>query len=111
MNLDAAPNSPDSEVARLAAQDEPFLGELFTRHRERLLRTVRFRMDRRLLGRVDADDILQEAYLDGAQRLKHISASPPPSAFLWLRSITLQTLINVHRRHLGAKIRDANREV
>ena len=106
---DAHELSPD--VQRLAEGDESHLGELFTLHRDRLLRTVQFRMDRRLLGRVDADDILQEAYLDGAQRLKHVAANPPPSAFLWLRSIALQTLINVHRRHLGAQIRDANREV
>ena len=33
------------------------------------------------------------------------------SAFVWMRSITGQTLINVHRRHLKAKRRAADREV
>lgn len=106
-----AADSLSSDIQRLAEGDERFLAQLFTDHHERLLRTIQFRLDRRLLGRVDAEDILQEAYLDGSQRLRHIAGNPPPSAFLWLRSITLQTMINVHRRHLGAKIRDANREV
>lgn len=103
--------SPDEILNRLAEEDESALAELYTQHRERLWRMIQFRMDRRLLGRVDADDVLQEAYLDASQRMRHIDGNRPPTAFLWLRSITLQTLINVHRRHLGAKIRDANREV
>ena len=32
------------------------------------------------------------------------------SLFVWLRLIVGQTLIDVHRRHLGAKMRDAERE-
>ena len=112
MSSDLNPEpTQDEMLQRLVAEDESALAELYTEHRERLWRTVQFRMDRRLLGRVDADDVLQEAYMDAAQRMKHIEKNPPPSSFLWLRSITLQTLINVHRRHLGAKIRDANREV
>ena len=31
--------------------------------------------------------------------------------FVWLRSVTMQRLIDVHRRHLGGQVRDAGREV
>jgi RNA polymerase sigma-70 factor (ECF subfamily) len=109
-----APMSSSSSsdiIDRLIDGDEQVLGEQFARHRDRLWRMVHFRLDHRLTGRVDADDILQEAYLDAAQRTRHLADSPPPSVFLWLRMIVLQTLINVHRRHLGAKMRDAGREV
>lgn len=100
----------DSRLARVLAGDERAFAEAFAQHRERLWRMVHFRLDRRLQGRVDADDVLQEAYLDGVKRLHHLAESQPISLFVWLRLITGQTLIDVHRRHLGAKMRDAERE-
>jgi RNA polymerase sigma-70 factor (ECF subfamily) len=72
---------------------------------------VNFRLDRRLCGRVDADDVLQEAYLDAAQRINHYLSKPSMSFFVWLRQIVLQTMIDLHRQHLGAQMRDAAREV
>lgn len=86
------------------------LAEEFTRHRERLLRMIQWRLDPRLAGRVDADDILQEAFLDASARLELYLRGPKLAPFLWLRGIVGQTLINVYRRHLGADMRDAGRE-
>ena len=96
---------------RLIEGDDSALAEAFSLHRERLWRMIRFRMDARLLSRVDADDILQEAYLAAAQRLDHYRGKPETSLFVWLRQIAGQTLVDVHRRHIGAKMRDAGREV
>jgi RNA polymerase sigma-70 factor (ECF subfamily) len=88
--------------------------ELLTRefmlHRERLWRTVQTRMDPRLYGRVDPDDVLQEAYLDAMKRVKHFAEELSYTPFVWLRLVVGQTLINVHRRHIGAKKRDASLE-
>src|SRR5690606_37057210 len=36
---------------------------------------------------------------------------PSGSAFVWLRMVVLQTLTDLHRRHLGARQRDAHREI
>ena len=82
----------------------------FTLHRERLWRTVHTRMDSRLYGRVDPDDVLQEAYLDAMKRVKHFAEELNYSPFVWLRLIVGQTLINIHRRHIGAKKRNATLE-
>lgn len=105
---------PDDEAAELLARirrgDADALAIVFDAHRERLRRMVQFRMDARLRGRVDADDILQEAYLDAAQRAENLRGDQEQSGFIWLRLIVNQTMINVHRRHLGAKMRDAARE-
>jgi RNA polymerase sigma-70 factor (ECF subfamily) len=105
----------DAQIAtladRLRAGEEGALADEFSQHRERLWKLVQFRLDRRLLGRVDADDILQEAYLDAAQRVQHFLDGPEVLPFVWLRGIVNQTMIDVHRRHLGAKMRDAGREV
>lgn len=100
-----------SLIGRLKGGDGQALADLFSLHRERLKRVVEFRMDRRLQGRVDASDILQEAYLDAAQRVGHYVDKPGMSFFVWLRQVTMQRLIDVHRRHLKAKMRDAKQEV
>jgi RNA polymerase sigma-70 factor (ECF subfamily) len=72
---------------------------------------VRLRLDRRLQGRVDPSDVLQEAYLDLAQRLPDYARDQPVPPFLWLRLVTGQRLLQVHRHHLGTAMRDAGREV
>lgn len=100
----------DELVSRLLEGNEEVLADLFSAHRDRLWRMVNFRLDRRLAGRVDADDILQEAYLAASQRIGHYLKNPTNSFFVWLRLITRQTLVDVHRRHLGAKMRNAGRE-
>jgi len=101
----------DDLVQRLRSGDDQALGELFSLHRDRLWRMVHFRLDRRVCGRVDADDVLQEAYLDAAKRVKHFLDNCSMSFFVWLRQIVVQTMIDVHRQHLDAQMRDANREV
>lgn len=97
-------------VERLQQGDPSALGPLFSLFRERLWRIVYFRLDRRLAGRIDADDILQEAYLNASQRIEHFLSKPDMPAFLWLRLVVNQTLIDLHRRHLGTQRRDAQRE-
>jgi RNA polymerase sigma-70 factor, ECF subfamily len=85
--------------------------DLFNRYHDRLLRMVRLRMDQRLRGRVDSEDIVQEAYLDAAQRLEQYAVDRPMSFFLWLRFLAAQKLIDAQRHHLGTEKRDAGREV
>jgi RNA polymerase sigma-70 factor (ECF subfamily) len=98
-------------VENLRQGDQEALGALFSRHRDRLRRLVEFRLDSRLRGRVSTSDVLQEAYIDALKRLPHFAADPDVPFFIWLRTVTLQRLIQVHRQHLGAQARNAGREV
>ena len=98
-------------LERLHAGDRQALSEAFTLHRERLWRMISFRMDRRLRGRVDPDDILQEAYLNAEQRIGYFGSDAGHSIFIWFRLIVGQTLVDAHRRHLAAEMRDASREI
>jgi RNA polymerase sigma-70 factor (ECF subfamily) len=106
-------DSVESEaLVRLAAEgDNGAWGELLTRYRERLTRMAQLRLDRRLHGRLDASDIVQEATLEAARRLPEFIQSPPMGFYLWLRQLTGQKLIDAHRRHLGAQRRDAQQEI
>jgi RNA polymerase sigma-70 factor (ECF subfamily) len=96
---------------RLRQRDAQALGELFSRHRERLWKLVCFRLHPRLNGRVDADDVLQEAYLSAADRIGYFGDKAFATPFVWLRLIVLQTLSDLHRRHLAVGKRDAHLEI
>jgi RNA polymerase sigma-70 factor, ECF subfamily len=98
-------------LQRAAAGDARAVNDLFSRHRERLRAMVRLRLNRRLQGRVDPSDVLQEAYLEVCKHLPDYVRAPTMPFFLWLRYITGQKLIGIHRQHLGARMRDAGREV
>ena len=87
-------------VSRAAAGDSRAMGELFFQFRDRLRIMVRVRMDRRLQGRLDPSDILQEAFLDASQRIAAYTPTDMP-IFLWLRFLTAQRLIDAQRRHLA----------
>jgi RNA polymerase sigma-70 factor (ECF subfamily) len=113
--MEAAMSSDSSEtgalIRRIDGGDERAVIELFARYRDRLRRMVKLRLDRRLQGRLDASDILQEAYLDVARRAGEYRANPTMPVFLWLRLITGQRLMALHRKHLGAQMRDVGQEV
>ena len=98
-------------IRRVEGGDEAALCELFARYRDRLRRMVKLRMDRRLQGRLDASDVLQEAYLDVAKRAAEFRDNPKMPVFLWLRLITGQRLMALHRQHLGAQMRNVGQEV
>lgn len=104
------PNNPSSEMLA-APLDASTLGELFQQHRDRLRLMVDLRLDRRLRGRVDGSDVLQEAYIEALERFPDFLQDRPMPFFLWLRFITEQRLQIVHRRHLGTKARDAKRDI
>jgi len=98
-------------IERARSGDRAALNALFTRHRDRLVRMVEMRLDSRLHGRLDASDVVQEAYVDVTRRLEEYLRDPKVPLFLWLRLVVGERLLRLHRHHLGALMRDAGREV
>lgn len=103
-------DSDEALEVRLRAGDDTALAPLFERQRERLRRMVHFRLDPRLVGRIDADDVVQDAYLDVHKRLAAFRGEERPFR-LFVRLVVQQTMIDVHRKHLGAGMRSARREI
>ena len=101
----------DATVSRLRSEGQAALAELFGEHRDRLRRMVHVRLDRRVAGRVDPSDVLQDAFLEASRQLDGYLANLPMAPFVWLRLLTGQRLMATHRRHLGAQMRSAGREV
>lgn len=106
-----ASTDTDDVAERLRAGDSVALADFFARHRDRLWRVVDFRLDARLRRRLDPDDVLQQSYIEAAKRLGHFRGESATSAFVWLRLVVVQTMVDLHRAHLGTGGRDANREV
>jgi RNA polymerase sigma-70 factor (ECF subfamily) len=104
--------SESLELLRRAGQgDAQALGQLLEAHRKRLRRMVRLRLDPRLQGRIDPSDVIQETYLEIAERLAEYLRDPKMPFFLWLRFLTGQKLLELRRHHLGTQARDAAREL
>jgi RNA polymerase sigma-70 factor, ECF subfamily len=106
----------DSSETRRALQrasegDRSRLGALLERHRDRLKRMVALRLHPRLQGRIDPSDVIQEAYLEASTRLAEYLNDRSMPFFLWLRFLTGQKLVTLHRKHLDVQMRDAGREV
>jgi RNA polymerase sigma-70 factor (ECF subfamily) len=101
----------DRLLQQAARGDSQEWGLLLERHRARLRRMVALRLDRRLQGRVDASDVIQETFLEAAERLPEYLREPAMPFFLWLRFLTGQKMLQLHRQHLGTQMRDAGREI
>jgi RNA polymerase sigma-70 factor (ECF subfamily) len=98
-------------IERARAGDREALGALLARYRDRLRRMVELRLDTRLQARLDASDVVQDAYVEVAERLDEYLRDPKLPLFLWLRLVVGERLLKLHRHHLGTQMRDAGREV
>jgi RNA polymerase sigma-70 factor (ECF subfamily) len=109
----AAANSAELDrlLRQVAAGDQTVWGDLLEQHRPRLRRMVELRLDPRLQGRLDASDVIQEAYMTASVQLADYLKKPTIPFYLWLRLVTGQKLIALHRHHLGTKARDAGRQI
>ena len=86
------------------------LAALFTRYRGRLRAVVELRLDRRLRARVDPSRVLQEALVEAFQELEdHCREATPLPLYVWLRKVTAQRLVEIHRSHLDSRSRRDSR--
>jgi RNA polymerase sigma-70 factor, ECF subfamily len=108
------PQPDSSEVparSLLSETGEAGLADLFDLYRDRLRGAVSVRLDPRLRGRIDPSDVIQEAFVEARQRLPEYNRDPRMSPFVWIRFLTMQRMLILHRRHLDAKQRDARLDV
>src|SRR5262245_15013019 len=111
MRMSGSAVDVDALLRRVQDGEQQAAALLFGLYRDRLRRMVKLRMDHRLQGRLDPSDVLQEAYIDLSRRLPEYIANPTLPFFLWLRLLTGQRLLALHRHHLLAQKRAATQEV
>lgn len=92
-----------------AGGDADAVNRLFERHRESVRKLIALRMDRQMVRRVDASDVVQDVLIEAAARLREYLADPQLPFHLWLRGLAQDRMIDLHRRHRAQK-RDVSRE-
>jgi RNA polymerase sigma-70 factor (ECF subfamily) len=97
-------------LASAAGGDLDAWGALLAQHAERLRRVATFRLNPQLRGRVDAGDVVQEAFVAATERRAEFFREPGRPLFLWLRWMVANALLDLHRHHLDAQMRDPRRE-
>jgi RNA polymerase sigma-70 factor, ECF subfamily len=108
---DSDPSQAERHLAdRAAGGDAAAWGALLARHQERLACVAAFRLARRQRGRVEPADVVQEAFAAATARRDEFFAQSARPLFLWLRWVMGNTLLVLHRHHLGVRMRDVRRE-
>lgn len=104
-------NDDAADVQLAVHGDAASWQRLTERYRNKLRAMVAYRLDRRIQARLDASDVVQEAFLDAAHRLPSYAANPEVPFFIWMRALVQQRMGMAHRDHLGRAKRSAALEV
>jgi RNA polymerase sigma-70 factor (ECF subfamily) len=104
--------SPDPEqVLPLArAGNVVALGELLEGYRSYLTLLARLQIGRRLQGKVDAADLVQETYLKAHRSFAAFQGDREAELLGWLRQVLASTLGDVLRRYCATRCRDVRLE-
>jgi RNA polymerase sigma-70 factor (ECF subfamily) len=100
----------DELIALASTGEEAARQQLLGRYRGRLRRMVAVRLDRRLLSRIDPSDVVQEALMNAVEKLPEYLRERPLPFYPWLRRLTWERLVKLHRWHLTARKRSVSRE-
>ena len=97
-------------MERAIRGDEGARYELLEFYRDDLRRFIQARLDPKLGVRVDASDVVQDAMFSIWRRLDDYFRDPPMAYVPWIRQITSERLIDIHRHHVVAECRGVERE-
>ncbi|MBK7644600.1 MAG: sigma-70 family RNA polymerase sigma factor [Planctomycetes bacterium] len=98
-------------VDRARSGDAAALDALFRHFEPQLVRMVDLRLDASLRRRLDPSDVVQESWVEVVRRFPEWCRQTELPFHVWLRLIAAQSLAQAQRRHLGARMRDAQREI
>src|SRR2546423_15240757 len=89
-----------------AGGDEEALGRLLERYRAYLTLLARLQIGRRLQGKADPADMVQETFLEAARHFGQFRGTTEPEFAAWLRQILAACLAHLGRRYYGTQARD-----
>jgi RNA polymerase sigma-70 factor (ECF subfamily) len=97
-------------LIRARAGEEESLGRLLERYRGYLTLLARVQVGRRLQGKADHEDLVQEVFLEASRYFPQFRGASEPELTAWLRSILATCLAHLVRRYLGTQARDVQLE-
>jgi RNA polymerase sigma-70 factor (ECF subfamily) len=101
---------PERLLQRARAGDVPALGRLLELYRAYLIVLARVQIGRRLQGKVDASDMVQEAFLGAYRDFAQFRGTTEQEFLGWLRQILASLLANLVRHYQGTQCRDVRLE-
>jgi RNA polymerase sigma-70 factor (ECF subfamily) len=103
---------PDTEalLEQARAGDMQALGELLESYRSYLTVLARVQIGRRLQGKVDAADVVQDVFLGAYRDFAQFRGSTEKELIAWLRQILVYVLANLVRHYQGTQRRDVRLE-
>jgi RNA polymerase sigma-70 factor (ECF subfamily) len=110
MPMTSAARSDPEELLKLARTgDRDALGQLLEMYGNYLALLARLEIGRRLRGKVDAADVVQETFLEAHRDFAQFRGATEADLVAWLRQILVTNLANLVR-HYGTKRRDVRLE-
>jgi RNA polymerase sigma-70 factor (ECF subfamily) len=97
-------------LLRAKAGDAVALGRLLELYRAYLVVLARVQIGRRLQGKVDASDLVQEAFLGACRDFPQFRGATEREFTSWLRQILASLLANLVRHYQGTQGRDVRLE-
>jgi RNA polymerase sigma-70 factor (ECF subfamily) len=101
---------PDQLLRQARTGDGEALGRLLERYRAYLLVLARVQIGRRLQGKVDASDVVQDAFLGASRDFAQFRGMTEKEFLGWLRQVLASLLANLVRRYQGTQRRDVRLE-
>jgi RNA polymerase sigma-70 factor (ECF subfamily) len=101
---------PERLLGLARAGSGPALGQLLELYRNYLSLLARLQIGRRLQGKVDASDLVQETFLRAHRDFAQFRGNTEEELLSWLRQILSARLSDLIRHYLGAKRRDVRLE-
>ncbi len=93
-----------------ARDDAATLGRLLEQYRRYLALLARVQIGQRLQGKVDAEDLVQETFLEAHRHFPRFQGTSEGQFVRWLRQILAAKLADLLRRYLGTRGRDVRLE-
>lgn len=101
---------PEDLLRQARAGSGTALGRLLDLYRGYLALLARLQLDRRLQSKIDASDLVQEAFLEAHRDFPQFRGTTEAELVAWLRQVLVRNLANVVRRYLGTQRRDVRLE-
>jgi RNA polymerase sigma-70 factor, ECF subfamily len=101
---------PEQMLHDAQAGDADTLGRLLELYRRYLSLLARVQIGKRLQGKVDASDLVQETFLEAHRNFARFRGTSEGELVSWLRQILAANLADTLRRYLGTQGRDIRLE-
>jgi RNA polymerase sigma-70 factor (ECF subfamily) len=109
--VNAATNpEPENLLLRARQGDRTALGQLLETYRNYLKLLARLQIGRRLRGKADASDLVQETFLEAHRDFRQFRGMTEAELLGWLRQVLVSNLANLARRYYGTARRDVRLE-